>query len=367
MDPEITPNPDPEVEKTGLVSMAEKFSSLMSGVQKTGAPAAPPATPAPIPGKQAAASPDLKPPAQPQGEAPAAPEAAESDSIPDIIKTPKAAAEFRKIKQDRDEWKRKAELASAEAGGSQVAAEFEDLKKRYERVSEELRLSNIERHPTFVAHFEPKMKAAIDMAKRSVGPDLADSVERIIAMPESDAKMEEISSLMGELNDFQKHRLNLAISNYDELSESRRTEIEKARADAGAISASLSEQKAVESARSRKMLEDAVEATLANAGVLSGFSDKADASELEERRTFVRQFARGELPKEVYPWVPILAAEAMHLRETRLPELEKENAELKQQLSAFSASSPSPSGGSSSEPQAKSEGFIAKFKQNWPG
>jgi hypothetical protein len=361
----------PPKESPPINPMADKLNKLLSTFDDKGQkkPDAPPSPARPVESRAEVPAPAPEPK---KSDAPAA-EAPADDGIPDTIKSPRAAADFRKIKVMRDEALKRAEAAEARIKEMETSSTGQDVSRIAEenkRMSEELRLLAIERHPRFQAHFSNKEKLALDQARRAVGTELSGKIESIIRLPESDYKSEQLEAIMGELTGLQQGRLAAALTAYDNVTVERESEISKAKQDYESYAKSLGigEDKLE---TQRKAAMDAVETALGKSAVMESFKGASPEEKMavEERKEFVRDFVRGRLDESIYPWVPILAAEAMFLRETKLPALEKQLKEMKDQLAAAQGSSPSPGGSisGSSGSQAKSSGFIEAFKKHWPG
>jgi hypothetical protein len=106
-----------------------------------------------------------------------------------------AAANFKKIKQERDNVRNerdavKAELEELKAklesmDNSDVNTMLEDIKKERDYMSEQLKMSNLERHPEFQQKFQNKIDQIVDGAKAAVGEEYAARMGELIAMNDS--------------------------------------------------------------------------------------------------------------------------------------------------------------------------------------
>ncbi len=354
--------PPPSPTETPFNSMASKLTSLLG--QFDGEGKKKPDAPTPTP----AAAPAPAPTPAPASVVPA------DDGVPDIIKSPKAAAEFRTIKAARDEWKQKYEELSGKSPTQVVPPDYDKVKEEHAQMRESLRLLDIEREPTFVKRFQEPISLTVAQMKKAVGTANAEKAEKIMLAPESDQRTSELEDLMDDLSPLQQGRFAAALSDYDSIMARRSSEVAKAKEDYGKVTQSLQADRQAAVDRGLKQAQDAVDRVLQHADVLDAFKGADDPTKtkgIEERREFVRSFAKGTLPEEVYPWVPALAAEAMFLRETRLPELQKKVEILEAQLAEIRNASPSPGATSGAKegggaPKA-ADSFISTFQKHWHG
>lgn len=181
-------------------SMAQAFRNAMKGSQSE--PVA--EKPAPEPAEVLEESPE------PQG----------ADS-----KESRSAKDFKLIKQERDEWRAKFdELTSKYDSLEQSQAsseEFEKLKSEYEKMSETLSLTNLERHPKFQEQYTKPIQTQIDRAKAYVPEESRKALEKILAMPVSEARANALDDLVGDLPASRQAYLQGIVNKIDEISYDR--------------------------------------------------------------------------------------------------------------------------------------------------
>ncbi len=219
----------------------------MTGLQDGGASDAPPAGDLPA---EPAAEPVVEPASAPALEtaAPAAPAAAGKPADPapaDPDRWPRSAGEWSKFKATRDEQYKKrdgriAELEKALAEREAKLASFSAavdpkehsiVREERDKLSEALRLAAVEKHPRFVAYYDGKVAAQVELAKRVVGPERAEAVATLLKQPENPWRAQQLEELLSELSPMSGSRLGGILNTIDALQEERATEIDKARAD----------------------------------------------------------------------------------------------------------------------------------------
>lgn len=157
--------------------------------------------------------------------------------------------EISTIRAQLDDYKKKAETKV------EVPPEFENIKKERDELSERLRVADIVNHPKFKAYFDNKTNAQLELAKRIVGNELADKAVRLLSLPESDYRKEQLESFVAELSPFDQSRLGGVVNALNEIGLEKQAEIEKATKDYQAIKSreeserTTAQQKAQENAR----------------------------------------------------------------------------------------------------------------------
>lgn len=138
-----------------------------------------------------------------------------------------AAANFKKIKQERDNVRNerdsvKAELEELRAklegmDNSDVNTMLEDIKKERDYMSEQLKMSNLERHPEFQQKFQNKIDQIVSGAKAAVGEEYAARMGELVAMNESAYRNQQIEEIMVELTSTQQARMGALLTRMDEV------------------------------------------------------------------------------------------------------------------------------------------------------
>ena len=138
-----------------------------------------------------------------------------------------AAANFKKIKQDRDNIRNERDSYKAQLDelqkklenmdNSDVNSILNDVKKEKEYLSEQLKVANLERHPEFQQRYENKIKQIVDGAKAAVGEEYGERMGELVQMGESAYRNQEIEEIMVELTETQKSRMGALLTRMDEV------------------------------------------------------------------------------------------------------------------------------------------------------
>jgi hypothetical protein len=116
----------------------------------------------------------------------------------------------------------------------------------------------VTQHPRFKAYYEGGIDKQIGNAKKLVGTDKADAIEKILKLPDSEYKKIQLREFVSEMDDdFDKQKLGLIVNKIDELGEDREAEIAKA----GQHRDKLVAQRQASTANRQKVLQTAFEST----------------------------------------------------------------------------------------------------------
>lgn len=146
----------------------------------------------------------------------------------------------------------------------EVEARSKQLEAENKALTEKIIELDVTQHPRFKDYYEGGIDKQIGSAKRIVGTEKADQIEKILKMPESEYKQTQLREFVTDLDDdITKTRLGGILNKIDELKEDREAEIQKAsthrdRLVADRQGAAAKHQKALETAFSTvlKQLQD---------------------------------------------------------------------------------------------------------------
>lgn len=362
--------------------MAAKLQQLMAGavpkpdpsVPLTPPAAAAPATPPAPPKPAEPPKPSSEPPAEPPK-----PKNAEE----------KKAYDFAAQKKSLEEWQSKAttfekDLAAARAEMERLKAkpasdpEKEALKKQLTEYDDIIRRVKVESHPKFVAFFGEKTAAALNLAKLAVGPSQAAAVEAVLKNPDAAARNARIEEMMGDLGPLAQSRLSSAIVELDKVQQEREYELARSREAFDQMTKQEADSQQAATTDQQQRRNQLADVILQQAVQFDSFKvregDDAHNQVVKTNQQFVQDFIHGRLPQNMVPMVPVLASEAMYLREKVLPGLLQENNQLKEQIKGMVAATPAPGGGGGAEggvpevidksnPQAALQSFISNFER----
>lgn len=300
----------------------------------------------------------------------------------DEFKAKVVAAEA--VVAERDNFKKELEAIKAKPADPASHPDFEALKKERDDFSERLKLLDIERHPKFKEHWDTQIGNAENVAKSIVGTERAAKLEKIVQMPDGEAKDEQLEALASELTATKQGQLGAAMMRIRELREQRNADVTKTRAQWDSIQAKEREKSDASGAESQKRRELATNKGLEIAGKLDAFKKIEGNQEhndaIAQAEGVVRSFFQGKLPENVMVAIPALAVQALHLSSKVIPALRAEMAtEIKKRddmIASLTARSPRAAGGTNDgKPSPKTDrkgndagsSFMDTFNANWRG
>lgn len=371
-----TPAADPNIlsPSPGFNSMKEKLEKLMGEVIK-------PVQQKPM-DTQPVDQPVLEKVPKP-GEKPAEPAKAEPPKEDPV--SPKAA-DWKKLKAERDDWQKKAERATAlekelvevrqKAIESTIKPEdFEALKKDRQSLSDKLEQVALERSDRFHNHYNNLFTQATEAALEAAGKDKADQVKAVLEAPKSTWRKAILNEIIGQLdNDVDKLSLLAAVTKYDETRSDRDREL--ANYKVGLQKLREQQQSERETAQKQaehnnvEMRRGVLSEVMKKAAAFEAFQEKeGDADHnafVAKSRKLTEDFIMGRTEDGVAAMFPALASEGERLLKV-VPKLNEKIAELEKALEAYKGAAPT----SGEQPgtqktDTKPKGFVETVMQNWP-
>lgn len=337
----------PEGLSPGFNTMAEKMEKMMAEVHATPKPPEPAPDNRPV--EQKALKPEPKPTDKPKPPA-AEPEKPATEKDEPFV-SPKAA-DWKKLKAERDEFSKKASEheTAAKTHAEKLAAiekeyteyktktaidpkEIEALKKANETYAEKLERLALQETPKFQNYYNSKFEAALNQALDAVGKDKSDQVKSVLEAPKSAWRKGVLNEVIGGIeSEVDKLNLIAAVNEYDRTRDERDRQLANHREN-------LKEYHAVEEKRKQELQERNV---AHRKTILDTFSK--EAAKFESFRTgddpehnvqvaknskLLETFIMGgELDDATLAMLPIQAAEGLRLqkvvaqRDAKIAELE---------------------------------------------
>lgn len=324
--------------------------------------ATPLATPgAPAPNALSTTPPEPKPTPKPEVPAPA-PEVKEDANELLEDKWPRSSEDWKKFKTARKEKesalaaerdalkKERDELIDKMKTLSSVtdAEEFKTLKKERDEMDKILRTANIRDNEKFKAHFNGKVNAQIELAKRIVGSDKGDLMAKLLQLPDSDWKNQQINDFVSEFGFQEQGRISGIRNALDLIDQEKQAALAVADRDAETIK----EMKKAEEKTAQETQQKNIE-TLIGRGITAvtdpskghpAFqkrdNDAAWNSAVEKRVETVKQLLTGTVPPEKI-FETAVHAVAYHEVLSSLNNTQAENKKLQEQIKALTAAQPS--------------------------
>lgn len=327
-------------------------------------------------------SPDPKATAKDTKEIVATKEAPKEEPIPESIKSRKAQEDFKLIRGERDEFKTKATTFETEL--TKLRGEVETLRKRNgDASSEQLKAITTERDTLvkkletidlansdrFTGYFKTETEKYIGTAK-SVAGEHGDALAKLMTQPRSEKRSTAIREILEQMDSLDADVVRGALTNIERLKFEREDALSKGEENYKKLKEVEGQERQKSEAQAKANREALAERLVERAREFSGFQKKdGDAehnSKVESREQFVRSFIRGELSDDIMAFTPILAGEALHLREVEIPALKGHIAKLEAQVASYVSANPKAGGGDHRAGEPKRKGFIQTFIDSNP-
>lgn len=257
--------------------------------------------------------------------------------------------------------------------------ELETLKTERDTLSERLAIASLEASPKFQAHFDKRFSDAVGAAKAAVGADHAAAVEELMQLPPSKARKEQFAAIMADMDDFDRTSLTVAVRDMDAARTEKKEQLgnwkENTKKMREVEVAQLTAQQEQQRKQSESTTTQAIERALKYGESLSAFTriegQDAHNARVDARIAKVRDIFTGKLPPTELVNVPVLAEEALFLRENIIPKLLEENKQLQTEMAQLRTAEPSleskgsPTGGTPKtwEPGQGDSPVIAAYKK----
>ena len=171
----------------------------------------------------------------------------------------RSSKDFKLIKQERDEAKRRIEELSGKVSELEEKAsssdEYDRLKSEFDELSELVSLSNLERHPKFKKQFTEPINSQIERATIYVPEEQRQELVRILKMPASPKRADALDELTGELPASRQAYIQSAVNRIDEIAHERDDQLQSSRASYEKMIAEEQEGNEAQIAKRNKALE----------------------------------------------------------------------------------------------------------------
>ncbi len=273
-----------------------------------------------------------------------------------------SSANFKKIKQDRDNARRELEELKSSIAGNEPSEDLEKIKRERDQLSEELKVSAVERHPEFKRKYEEKAAGLLNQAKDMVGVGLGETITTLMFSAESDARTESLDDIFSELPVSKQARLANIISEMDALQRDRQIELENANSTYEQLMQTERETRSSNNQASNKLFDE-VSQTALN---LEFFQKKSDDAEwnkqVDERYELARRIYTGSSSPEELVLASCWAAVAPKYREAYGAQVEV-NQRLRAQIKELTGANPAVSGSDAVGEKPQDIGFLDHLKQ----
>lgn len=279
----------------------------------------------------------------------------------------RAAGDFKALKQERDTAKQEVESLRSrlkELEDKDVNAILEDVQKERDDLSERLKLAAIERHPDFHRKYNDRVASNIEQAKKVVGEEHAERVEKLLRMEDGDYRSAALEDLFGELPASKAAIMGAVLQRIGEV----RAERDAALSNADETYRSIVEQQDAQQQAALKESNVLFDEIGSEASNLEAYqlrdNDEQWNAEVQRRTDLARSIFTGNNDVRELARASYMAAAAPFYRASLGESLEV-NRRLREQLGGVNAASPSvtSNGGGGEGSAAKDKGFLDAFKE----
>jgi hypothetical protein len=279
------------------------------------------------------------------------------EPAPASIKSPEGIADWNKLRSEAQTLRtQKAELEKMLEVRSKASPEVETLRKQNQELSERVRILNVEQHPQFQAYFGNKTAEAIAIARSAAGVGKAEEVTRILQLPDSDYRAEQIDALIADLPVSRQTRVLSALTQLDSINAERTAAIDRAKRDGVSVQQQQQQAAQEHQAKMNQIFEATVKDAIENVGAFQPREgDEAWNSEIPQRVATAKYILFGNATPEEQATAAIWAASAPVLQQMVL-QAQDEISALKVENAKLRSSTPSPSAGGEAAPTTEEPG-----------
>lgn len=304
------------------------------------------------------------------------------------------AADWKKLKADREEWQKKAadleqkhtatvkELEAIRAKAiatdpnPELQKQLDELRTEKEKYLQQLETVALERSERFSSAFQKVFDASLARAKEAAGTN-AEKVEHLIQLQPSKWRKERIQEVAETLSDMDRAALSMAITEYDRARADRDEALKNARENLKKVQALDAEKSQREQQLNAARVEAAIKSVMEKARSREAFQIKegqdAHNASVKANEMEVDRFLRGQMSADAIAEIPLDAIEGRRLRSVVVPELQKRLAEAEAALKEYQTAKPGTTGPVAKQ-QAKPSGgentgdrrpFMDKVLSQW--
>lgn len=288
-------------------------------------------------------------------------EAATEEAFPEY-KQPRTSDDWKKFKtarkQREDELsaerdtirKEKDELTEKMKGLSSVtdAAEYKAIKEERDKLSEQLRLEAVVRHPKFKAHFDGRVNEQIEIAKSIVGNEKAEQIAKLLQLPDGDWKKQQIRDFVSELDIMEQGQIGSVVTQLRIIDTQKQTAITEAAKDYDSMTAKQKETERQAQEAGQKQISGLIDAGIkAVTDSAKGHpvfqkrdGDTAWNAAVEKRIETVKHLLTGNDVSKEKIFETAIHAVAYHQVLNDYNSLQSEHNKLKEQIKALTAAQP---------------------------
>lgn len=366
-------------------TMASKLDQYMTEV----------ATAKPEPEAKPEAKPEVKPAAQ--TEQPKQPEKAPEKAPEPETFTSAKAADWKKLKEERQQWQTKAsemekkflesskelEVIKAKAAATDPSPELKkqiaEITAEKEKYLNQLETVALERSERFAKVFQKTFDSAIARAKESAG-EHAEKIEHLIQLPPSKWRKERIQEIVETVSDLDRAQIAMSIAEYDKARSDKEEQLKNSKENLARVQAMEAEVQKRDMEMKEANVSAAIQSLMATARKHEAFTMKDGDEEhnamVKANEIALENFLRGKMSGADVAALAIDGLEGRRIRDKVVTNLTKKVEELEAAVKEYQSATPGTSGKSakSSKPAATdlndhaARPFMQRFAQEYqPG
>lgn len=223
--------------------------------------------------------------------------------------------------------------------------ELAGLKTERDTLDARLKVVDLANHPQFKSYYTDRINAQIERARAIAGKELAPAIEKLLAQPQSDARDEQLDSLLADLTPMKSGQLSAIATRVGELQSERDAELAKASENAARIETERMARAKADTTAREKFVAD----TLAELRGTDEFKDVVNDAEVD----LTRRIALGGTkdPKDMLRL--FLRGLSYSKTVAALAERDKTIADLRAEVTALKAAEPRATAGAPGAERAR--------------
>lgn len=223
--------------------------------------------------------------------------------------------------------------------------ELDTLKQERDDLLNRIRTIDVEKDPRFQRYFTSKTNSQLELAKSIVGADHAETVSKLLSLPEGEFRDSKIEEFMGNLTPMQHTRLGGVLNSLAQISQERTAALDEARTNYDSIQAKTKAEQESAMNQYKATATQTFDATLSEARKESPFfqtkeGDDAHNTEVTERIAIAKELMFDKKPLDQVAQAAMYAAAFP----ASLREIQSQKAEIEKltaQVASLTAASPS--------------------------
>jgi hypothetical protein len=263
------------------------------------------------------------------------------------IKQPVKAAQWKEVNEERARLKAENEAFKAEQEKWKTweteRKEYDTIKKQNSELLDRMQQIAVEKDPRFENYFKTKTDTAIALARQAVGDSHSERVSKLLQLPDSDWRTEQLEAVMSELGPTRQSRLGAAIVEMDRIALERSTAIAKSRDNWEAMQKADRDERQSQKQKFESTFQDRLHKWSDPEKGLAVFQkkdgDEAHNAEVDKRIQYARNILNMNVTPDEFSKAALWAASAPGLLQDQIA-LKQENATLRAEIEALKAGGP---------------------------